>query len=133
MRNSHNDPLRPPVEDVAGYARHYNDAAFWKKIRTLPSSTVGTILEKALLCRELLLDGNTPFWVRGTLLGALGYLILPFDLVPDFVPVAGLVDDLAVLGMILANLDVLVTEEIRRRVQKKLLANPRLLSAADEN
>lgn len=133
MRNNHNDSPRPPVEDVPGYAEHYNDAAFWKKIRTLPRSTVGTILEKALLCRELLLDGNTPFWVRGTLLGALGYLILPFDLVPDFVPVAGLVDDLAVLGMILANLDVLVTEEIRRRVQKKLSANLHLLPASDGN
>ena len=120
MKNNHNDPPRPPEEDVAGYAEHYSEDAFWQKLQSLPRSALGTVLEKAHLCRELLLDGNTPLWVRGTLLGALGYLILPIDLVPDFVPGVGLLDDLALLGMILANLDTLVTEEIRRRARQRL-------------
>jgi len=120
MKGDNSDTPRPPVEDVAGYAEHYSEEAFWQKLQGLPRSAVGTVLEKALLCRELLLDGDTPLWVRGTLLGALGYLILPIDLVPDFIPGAGLVDDLALLLMILANLDIPVTEEIRRRARQRL-------------
>ena len=42
-------------------------------------------------------DPATPLKVRGTLLGALAYFILPFDVVPDFILGLGFTDDLAVL------------------------------------
>jgi uncharacterized membrane protein YkvA (DUF1232 family) len=37
---------------------------------------------------------------RALLAGGLAYLALPIDLVPDFIPVAGWLDDAAVLGWI---------------------------------
>lgn len=43
------------------------------------------------------LDPATPFKVRGTLLAALAYFILPFDAIPDFVLGLGFTDDMAVL------------------------------------
>ena len=42
-------------------------------------------------------DPATPLKVKGTLLGALAYFILPFDVVPDFILGLGFSDDLAVL------------------------------------
>jgi uncharacterized membrane protein YkvA (DUF1232 family) len=42
-------------------------------------------------------DPATPVKVKGTLIAALAYFILPFDLIPDFLLVAGFTDDLAVL------------------------------------
>ena len=42
---------------------------------------------------ELLLDDQTPAQVRLTMLAALTYLILPADLIPDFLRVARLSDD----------------------------------------
>lgn len=112
---------RPPIpEDVESYAKHYNDTDLRLKLKRLPRSSVKKILEKALLLRELLLDGHTPLWFKGTILGALGYLILPLDLVPDILPGAGFVDDLTVMSLVLAKLDNLVTDEIRQRVQKKM-------------
>jgi uncharacterized membrane protein YkvA (DUF1232 family) len=43
------------------------------------------------------MDPATPFKVRATLLGALAYFILPFDVIPDMVLALGFTDDFAVL------------------------------------
>lgn len=44
------------------------------------------------------LDPQTPLRVRGMLLGALAYFIMPFDLVPDIILGLGFTDDAAVLA-----------------------------------
>lgn len=119
-----NSTEQPPIpENVESYGKHYNETSFWEKLQTIPRSSIRQVLEKALLLRELLLDGATPLWVRGTIIGALGYLILPFDLIPDLIPGAGLIDDLAAMGYVLASLDTLVTEDIRARALERMPAS----------
>jgi uncharacterized membrane protein YkvA (DUF1232 family) len=105
---------------VEKYGKHYNEDDLWTKLNSMPRSTVKMILEKVLLLRELLLDGGTPHWVRGTLIGALGYIIFPFDLCPDFIPGVGFLDDIAVAGLVLGNLDYLVTDDIKKRVKARM-------------
>ena len=47
---------------------------------------------------RLLLDGRVPIRLKALLIGAVAYVIAPFDLLPDFVlPVIGYIDDLFVL------------------------------------
>jgi uncharacterized membrane protein YkvA (DUF1232 family) len=46
-----------------------------------------------VLIRRLARDPDVPRRDRLLLLALVGYLLLPFDLVPDFVPVAGVLDD----------------------------------------
>jgi uncharacterized membrane protein YkvA (DUF1232 family) len=54
-----------------------------------------------VLVRRLLADPRVPRRQK-LLLGALvGYLALPFDLVPDFIPVAGHLDDVVVVIVVL--------------------------------
>lgn len=118
----HNTDTTPP-EDLAQYQQHgehYNEPAFWNKLKTLPRSAVGQVLEKALLLRELLLDGATPLWIKATIVGVLGYLILPLDLVPDVLPGVGFADDAAALALVLAKLDDWVTDEMRQRARTRL-------------
>jgi uncharacterized membrane protein YkvA (DUF1232 family) len=43
-------------------------------------------------------DKQTPRHVQATLLGALAYFILPFDFIPDMMPILGFTDDAAVLA-----------------------------------
>lgn len=43
-------------------------------------------------------DRETPIQVKATLIGALAYFVLPFDAVPDLLPVLGFTDDAAVLA-----------------------------------
>ncbi|WP_299166818.1 YkvA family protein [uncultured Arthrobacter sp.] len=53
------------------------------------------------LFRSLLTSAEVPASARVLVLVVLGYLILPIDLVPDFVPVLGYVDDVIVVAVVL--------------------------------
>ncbi len=52
--------------------------------------------------RAIANDPRTPRLAKMLLLAALAYLLLPFDLIPDWIPVLGLLDDaLFVPGMVM--------------------------------
>jgi uncharacterized membrane protein YkvA (DUF1232 family) len=102
------------------YRKYYNDSALWEKLNAMPRSTVITILEKVLLLRELLFDKGTPYWVKAIIIGVLGYVIFPFDLYFDFIPIVGFLDDISVVGLVLGNLENLVTDEMKTRVEIRM-------------
>ena len=52
-------------------------------------------------------------------LGVLGYLILPADVLPDITPIVGFSDDLAAIVFILKNLSKYTTSEIKERLEKE--------------
>jgi len=54
-----------------------------------------------VLMQRLLRDERVPRRRKALLLAAAGYLALPFDLVPDFIPVAGQLDDALIVGLVL--------------------------------
>lgn len=53
------------------------------------------------LVKRLAGDPTVPRGTRWWLLGLLGYLLLPIDLVPDFIPVLGYADDAIVVAVVL--------------------------------
>ena len=53
------------------------------------------------LVRRLAADRELPRSVRRTLWLLAGYLVLPFDIVPDFIPVLGYADDAIVVAIAL--------------------------------
>lgn len=78
------------------------------------------VARPALECLELLLDADTPAPVKLTVLAALTYLLVPLDLVPDFIPAAGFSDDLVAITTLLTLCGRHRTEAIRMRAQRKL-------------
>jgi uncharacterized membrane protein YkvA (DUF1232 family) len=54
-----------------------------------------------VLVTRLIRDSRVPRRRKLLLLGLVGYLALPFDLVPDFIPVAGQLDDALVVALVL--------------------------------
>ncbi|PKO45840.1 MAG: hypothetical protein CVU29_07715 [Betaproteobacteria bacterium HGW-Betaproteobacteria-22] len=51
--------------------------------------------------RLVLKHPETP-WIAKCFLGlAVGYLLLPFDLIPDFIPVIGQLDDIVIIPLLL--------------------------------
>ena len=79
-----------------------------------------TVARPALECFEMLLDGGTPHQARLTVLAALTYLLLPVDLIPDFLPAIGFGDDMVALTALLSLCGRHVTPDIRSRAQSRL-------------
>ena len=46
---------------------------------------------------RLLRDPRVYLWPKALLVGALAYVAFPFDLIPDFIPFVGEIDDLVIL------------------------------------
>jgi uncharacterized membrane protein YkvA (DUF1232 family) len=64
----------------------------------------GFIPDCLVLAGRLVRDDRVPRRRKLLLLGLAGYLALPFDLVPDFIPVAGQLDDAIVAALVLRHL-----------------------------
>jgi uncharacterized membrane protein YkvA (DUF1232 family) len=64
----------------------------------------GFIPDCVLLCSRLLRDPRVPGRKKLLLVLLVGYLALPFDLVPDFIPIAGQLDDVIVVALVLRSL-----------------------------
>ena len=79
-----------------------------------------TIAKPALEVFEMALDPYTPTQVRVSLMAAMAYLIMPFDLFPDFMPVLGFSDDFVALTAVLTIWSKYMTPTIRIRAEKKL-------------
>jgi uncharacterized membrane protein YkvA (DUF1232 family) len=83
--------------EYSEYAEHFSDDAFWEKLKGILKKAGRELLEAALKLYYATRDPETPGWVKAVAIGALGYLILPIDVIPDILPMVGLSDDLAVL------------------------------------
>ena len=79
-----------------------------------------TIAKPALEVLEMSLDPYTPAQVRISLMAALAYLIMPFDLFPDFMPLVGFSDDFVALTAVLSIWGKYMTPSIRLKAEKKL-------------
>ncbi len=79
-----------------------------------------TIAKPALEVLEMAVDPYTPPQVRVSLMAALAYLIMPFDLFPDFMPLVGFSDDFVALTAVLSIWSKYMTPSIRSRALKKL-------------
>jgi uncharacterized membrane protein YkvA (DUF1232 family) len=64
----------------------------------------GFIPDCVVLCTRLLCDPRVPRRRKVLLVALTGYLALPFDLVPDFIPVAGQLDDVLIVALVLRSL-----------------------------
>ena len=79
-----------------------------------------SIAKPALEILEMAIDPLTPTNVRISLIASLAYLIMPLDLLPDFMPVIGFSDDFVALTAILSIWSKYMTPAIRIRAEKKL-------------
>lgn len=68
---------------------------FWRTMRRAARQV--PFMEDVVAAYFAALDNRTPTRVRGTLLAALAYFVMPFDMIPDFLVGLGFTDDLAVL------------------------------------
>ena len=78
------------------------------------------IAKPAIEALEMVLDQSTPPQVRLTMLAALTYLLVPIDLIPDFLPSIGFSDDLVALTAVISLWSSHITPQIRDKANRKL-------------
>lgn len=103
-------------------------AALWIFGRKLAAKQLArTIPDLVALTRGLIGDPRVPFGSKVLVAAALLWLISPIDLVPEFIPVLGPLDDVIVVGLVLRHL-------VKRAgpivVQDHWRGDPRVLRAA---
>jgi uncharacterized membrane protein YkvA (DUF1232 family) len=91
---------------------------FWKKFKHFAVKL--PFAEDLLAAYYCAFDRNTPRHVQAALLGAIAYFILPFDFIPDMLPVLGFTDDAAVLATALRLVASHITPEHREAARRKI-------------
>jgi uncharacterized membrane protein YkvA (DUF1232 family) len=84
---------------------------FWRKLKGVAAHL--PFAEDLLAAYYCAFDHRTPRHVQASLLGAIAYFILPFDFVPDMLPMLGFTDDAAVLATALRMVATHITPEHR--------------------
>ena len=85
------------MENYGQYAKFYSRDSFWKKLKGYAGKAGIKVVYLALVLYYMLVDEAVGFKSKATIIAALGYFILPFDLLPDLLPIIGFTDDLSVL------------------------------------
>ena len=77
---------------------HYSDENFWNKVKKYGKQAGKITVYYSLLLFYAAKSPAVPKSTKLIIVGALSYLIFPIDLIPDFIPAVGLVDDASVIA-----------------------------------
>ena len=91
---------------------------FWLKLKRVAAKL--PFVEDLLAAYYCAFDRETPRHVQAALLGAIAYFILPFDFIPDMLPVLGYTDDAAVLATAIRLVAAHITEDHREAARAAL-------------
>jgi len=91
---------------------------FWAKFKRVAARL--PFAEDLLSAYYCAFDRQTPCHVQAALLGAIAYFILPFDFIPDMLPVLGFTDDAAVLATAIRLVATHITPDHREAARAAL-------------
>lgn len=100
--------------------KHYSEEKFWTKLKKFAVKAGHSVVYTALLLYYTLQKPDLPKKARITILAALGYFILPVDLIPDLAVGIGFTDDLGALGVALIQVAMHIDDEVKKKAKAKL-------------
>lgn len=108
------------LPDFMSYSNKFTNSDFLEKISRVAKRAGAKFVYAALLLYYTLQSDKVSVKDKALIIGALGYLVSPLDAVPDAIPIAGLTDDLAVLGFVLNKVCGNISEEMKEKARAKL-------------
>ena len=107
------------IPDLQKYKDRFTQKGFVEKISKIAKRAGAKLIYAALLLYYTLDSNKVSIKDKAIIIGALGYLISPLDIVPDAIPIAGLSDDLGVLIYVLYKIWDDISDDIKQKAQDK--------------
>ena len=108
------------TEDINQHEEHFSEEKFWTKVQKFSKKAGTSVVYAVLLLYFTLQKPNVPLKVKATIIGALGYFILPLDIIPDLAVGVGYVDDLSVVLFALVQVAFYVDDKVKMQAKNKL-------------
>lgn len=108
------------IPDLQKYKDRFTQKGFVEKISKIARRAGAKLIYAALLLYYTLDSNKVSIKDKAIIIGALGYLISPLDIVPDAIPIAGLSDDLGVLIYVLYKIWDDISDDIKQKAHDKL-------------
>ena len=108
------------LPDFMNYSNKFSKRDFVEKIARIAKSAGAKLVYAALILYFTLQSPKVSATNKAMIIGALGYLISPIDVVPDAIPIAGLADDLGVLVFVLKKVWTDVDPDIQVKARQRL-------------
>ncbi|MDR0184991.1 DUF1232 domain-containing protein [Prevotella brunnea] len=108
------------LPDLTKYTNRFSKTGFIDKIQRIAKRSGAKLVYAALILFYSMESDKISIKDKAIIIGALGYLITPLDVIPDAIPITGLGDDLAVLIYVLHKIWGEVDEDVKNKAHKKL-------------
>jgi len=108
------------LEKMQKSEKYYSDNKFWDKLKKFAKKAGSSVVYAVLLLYYTLQKPEVPKKTKAIIIGALGYFILPVDLIPDMVLGVGFTDDLGALGIALFQVAMYIDDDIKNKARIKL-------------
>ena len=108
------------LPDFMSYANKFSQSEFAEKIQRIAKRAGAKLVYSALILFYTLQSDKVSKSDKAIIIGALGYMISPLDVIPDAIPIAGLTDDLAVLLYVLKKVWTGIDPEIIDQAKERL-------------
>lgn len=108
------------LPDFMSYSNKFTNGDFIEKISRIAKHAGAKLVYASLILYYTLQSDKVSVKDKAIIIGALGYLISPLDVIPDAIPIAGLGDDLAVLIYVLNKVWGDVSEDVKEKAKSKL-------------
>lgn len=107
-------------ESLGGYKQHYSESGLMSKLTNMALKAGSKVVWNVLLLYYVLKSPGVSARDRTIIISALGYFILPLDLLPDVIPVVGFSDDLAALAFAIKAVYDNITPAVRAQAEAKM-------------
>ena len=108
------------LPDFMKYSNKFTQKDFVDKISRIAKRAGSKLVYAALILYYTLQSDKVSKADKAIIIGALGYMISPLDVIPDAIPIAGLTDDLAVLLYVLKKVWTGIDPEIIAKARERL-------------
>ena len=106
-------------KDIVKYESYFSKEELLVKLKSCAKNVGKKLLHYVLSLYYALWDGALSIKEKSLIIGALGYFILPIDIVPDFMLPIGYADDLSLLTVVFTKLHGAITPEIEYKAKLK--------------